>query len=240
MPGDGPGGPSPPGRWRWVRNLAFSVPLIATLAVVLLLAGSVTVMRMVGDGREGGGGAVPLDRTDFDVDLDFDPEAGPTGAAARELQRRGRIGDDDSLTPTRERRLGSRLLTRASQEHNGIPVFAAEVVVTTDGERIVKIHGHPAPDIELDTTTPANDYPATVALAEGLLSLTIAPEDDGMLVIIPVDDGYRLAWLGVCVIDEEQEQVALDAETGEVLHRVPILQETAHLPGTGNDAGDHS
>ena len=228
---------------RWLRHLGFSAPFLVSLVLVLLVAGSFTVRRMVGGDGVGTGGdvgdgaaetgvstrAVPLGRTDVDVDRPIEPGLGPAGTATDELQRRGDIGAEDTLASAgREGRLGSFVIVRTQQEHRGIPIFAADVVVTTDGERIVKIHGHAAPDIYLATTTPANDYPATLALAEALLEHAVAPEDDGTLVIMPVDGGgYRLAWLGVVVVDRGLEQVALDAETGVVLHRVAVVRNVS-------------
>ena len=225
--GDGAAGttPSRSAGKRWLRHLGFSAPILASLAAALLVAGSFTVMRWFGEDE--GARPVPLGRTDIDVDRPVDPALGRIGTVIDELRRRGHLGDDDTLSPSgRERRLRDRVLTRAQQEHQGIPVFAGDVVVTTEGERIVQVHGHPVADIDLDTIVPANDYPATVMLAEALLGQAIAATDDGTLVIMAVDvGGYRLAWLGVVVIDEEPVQVALDAETGAVLHRVPIFQD---------------
>ena len=174
-------------------------------------------------------GAVPLERTDVDADRTIEPESTAIETAADELRARGRIGDDDMLRPAGERVLGDRVFSRARQEHRDIPVFAAEVVVTVEGDRIVKIRGHAAPRIELATTTPAHDYPATVAVAERLLNHDIATDDgdEGTLVIFPVGGGYRLAWMGVVVIDKGPEQAVFDAETGEVLHRVPVVLDGA-------------
>jgi hypothetical protein len=222
--------PSSSSGWRWLRHLGFSLPLVASLVAALLVAGSFAVMRMIrGDGGSAGAGGtrtVPLDRTDIDVDRPVDPDLGPTGTATDELRRRGHLGEDDTLTPSgQEGRLGRRVVVRTQQEHRDIPVFAAEVVVTTEGERLIRIRGHPAPDIELDSTTPVNDYPATVVLAEALLDHAIARQDEGTLVIMPGDGGYRLAWLGVVVIDQGPEQVVLDAETGAVLLRVSLIME---------------
>ena len=220
--------PSHSSRWRWLRHLGFSAPFVASMAAALLVAGSFTVVRMIqGDGGNTGSGGtstVPLDRTDADVDRPVDPDLGPAGTATDEFRGRGSIGDDDTLTPSgREGKLGRRVIIRTQQEHRGIPVFAAEVVVTTEDDRLIRIRGYPAPDIDLDSTTPVNDYPATVALAEALLDQAIAPQDEGTLVIMPVDGGYRLAWLGVVVVDQGPEQLVLDAETGAVLHRVTLI-----------------
>ena len=235
-------------RRRWLRHLGFSAPIVAALGAVLLVAASFSVMRFVGGGtpmRPDGDAAgaptrpVPVGRTDVDVDRPVDPALGPAGTAADELRRRGHIGSEDTLASDgREGRLGSRVLTRAQQHHHGVPVFAADVVVTTEGERIIKIHGHTTPDVNLDTTVPVNDYPAALTLAEALLGHAVAPEGDGALVIVPVDDGaHRLAWLGVVVMDQRLERVALDAETGAVLHRVPAVRNVS--AGRALLRGDH-
>ncbi len=174
-------------------------------------------------------GAVPLERTDVDADRVIDPESTAVETAADELRARGQIGDDDVLTPAGENVLGDRVFSRARQQHQDIPVYAAEVVVTVEGDRIVRIRGHAAPRIELATTTPAQDYPTTVAAAAGLLNHDIATDDDdeGTLVIFPVGGGYRLAWMGVVVIDQGPEEAVFDAETAEVLHRVPVVLDAA-------------
>ena len=233
---------SSPGR-RWLRHLGFSLPLVASLAAALLVAGSSTLMWMFrGDGGNAGVGGtrtVPLDRADIDTDRPVDPDLGPAGTATDELRRSGRIGDDDTLTPSGQSgRLGRRVVIRTQQEHRGIPVFAAEVMVTTEGDRLIRMRGHPAPDIDLDRTTPVNDYPATVVLAEALLDHTIVPQDEGSLVIMPVDGGFRLAWLGVAVLDQGPEQLVLDAETGGVLHRVSLVMNgSTGETSAGGDGG---
>ena len=236
-------------RWRLLRHLGLWAPIAVSLAVVLFVAGSLAVIEMVRDVVPGTGGeidggtaggrrgarSVPLQSLDLDVDRPVDPNLGRAGTAADELQQRGHIGNEDELTRDARRRdieLGSRVLTRTRQEHRGIPVFAADVMVTSDSGsgRIIKIHGHPAPDIELDTTTPANDYATTVSLAEALLSHSIVAEDEGTLLIMPVDGGYRLAWLGRVAIDRGPEEVVFDAETGAVLHREPRIVRAPPTP----------
>lgn len=171
---------------------------------------------------------LPLERVAIDVDLPVDDSSRIPEIAADELRRHGRIGPDDALVPAgRERMLGTGTLTRTRQEHKGIPVLAADVVVTSSGGRIVDIRGHPAPAVRLEATSPEHDYPATVALAAGRLGREIAAEDEGTLVIFAVDGGYRLAWLGAVVIDRAREQVVLDAETGDVLLRTPLVVHQA-------------
>ena len=124
-------------------------------------------------------------------------------------------------------------------------MFAAEVVASTLEGRIVRVAGDSTPDIRLDSTVPVNDYASTIMLAEMLTGLAIAPQDDGTLVVFPTDNGGRLAWSGPAIIEQGQEQdvesdleqnpeevagqnpaqlleqVYLDADTGEVLLRLP-------------------
>ena len=171
---------------------------------------------------------LPLERVALDVDLPVDDSGRIPEIAAGELRRHGRIGPDDALVPAgRERTLGTSTLTRTRQEHKGIPVFAADVVVTSSAGRIVDIRGHPAPAVRLEATSPEHDYPATVALAAERLDREVAAEDEGTLVIFAVDGGYRLAWLGAVVIDRARVQVVLDAETGDVLLRTPLVVHRA-------------
>ena len=171
---------------------------------------------------------LPLERVAIDVDLPVDDSDRIPELAAGELHRHGRIGPDDALVPAgRERTLGTGTLTRTRQEHKGIPVFAADVVVTVRGGRIVDIRGHPAPAVRLEATNPEHDYPTTVALAAERLGREVAAEDEGTLVVFAVDGGYRLAWLGAVVIDRAREQVVLDAETGDVLLRTPLVVHQA-------------
>jgi len=231
--------------------LGFSLPLLAAVGVAVLVAAAVlrTSFEFDAGGQAGSPDGMqasdpeeeqapadegseatsgPLDRVALEMDRPVETELGPVGTAAVELQEQGLIGADDKLTPVGDTRpLGTFEISRANQEHEGLPIFAAQVVVTAEGQRIVKISGHAAPDVELDTATPANDYAATVALAESLLNHDITPVGEATLVIFPVDGGYRLAWLGEVVVDSGREEVAFDAETGRVLHRVPTSMPAA-------------
>ena len=170
---------------------------------------------------------VPLESTNLELDLPIESGSDPTEAAAEELRRRDRLGDEDVLQPSGSHDIGDSVIFGSRQRHQDIPVYGAEVRVVVRDGRIVSIRGHPAPDIHLDTTNPAHDYPSTIALAETLLAHDITPEDEGLLVIfaMPAPAAYRLAWRGIVVIDRLQEEAVFDAETGEVLLRVPLVHD---------------
>ena len=168
---------------------------------------------------------VPSESTNLELDLPIESGSNPTEAAAEELRRRDRLGDEDVLQPSGSHEIGDSVISGSRQRHQDIPVYGAEVRVVVRDGRIVSIRGHPAPDIHLDTTIPAHDYPSTIALAEALLAHDITPEDEGLLVIFATPAAYRLAWRGIVMIDWLQEEAVFDAETGEVLLRVPLVHD---------------
>ena len=177
---------------------------------------------------------IRLQPSDTALDRPLEPGEDIADAIAEELRQRGQIGADDSLANVGgSPELGETTVLRMRQEHRGIPVFAAEVVVSTLEGRIVRIAGDSTPDIRLDSTVPVNDYSVTIALAEMLTGLTITPQDDGALVVFPADNGGRLAWSGPAIVEQglEQdpaqslEQVYLDGVNGEVLLRLPLVHQ---------------
>ena len=176
---------------------------------------------------------VPLESTNLELDVPIESGSEPTDAAAEELRRRDRLGDEDVLQPSGSQEIGDSVVSSSRQRHQDIPVYGAEVRVVVRDGRIVSIRGQPARDIHLDTTIPAHDYPSTIALAETLLAHDITPEDEGLLVIFATPAAYRLAWQGTVVIDQLQEEAVFDAETGEVLLRVPLVHNTEDASADG-------
>ena len=204
----------------------------------------------VPDGGDPEVSPIRLEPSDFVLDLPIEPGEEIAEVVAEELRQRGQLGGDDSLVNAGgPNELGGLTVLRMRQEHRGIPVFAAQVVASTSGDRIVRIAGDSTPDIRLDSTVPVNDYASTVALAEMLTSLDIAPQDGGALVVFPAENGGRLAWSGPVIIEQDQEQdqeqdveldrqeppapspppaleqVFIDAVSGEVLLRLPLVRQ---------------
>ena len=141
---------------------------------------------------------------------------------AAELRRSGRLGIHDNLEARSEARdLSGKIQRRYRQIHKGVPVFAAEVVVSVSGDRMISIQGHTSPSIDIDTD-PANDYERTTSLAKMAAGATIEALDDGILVILAVAGGHRVGWLGRAAVDGVEERLIFDAETGEILFREPI------------------
>ena len=139
-----------------------------------------------------------------------------------ELRQAGRLGPDDALKRQGESRsLGRMSNQRLQQMHQGIPVFAAEVVATTSGTRVISIQGHTASNIDIDTN-PANNYAETVALAGESVQDKLEPDGDGSLVILASGNDHHLCWLGVVAVNGVQQRLILDAKSGRILLRLPV------------------
>ena len=173
---------------------------------------------------------VPLDRVE--IELGREVESGNTVSkiVAEALRKAGSIGARDTLEPADgERQLAGKTIIRLKQKHKGIPVFAAEMVAIKRDGCIVKVQGYSAPSIEVDAR-PAHDYPTTIERAGDLIGQPIEALADGTLVIFRLQDGgYCLAWEGVVLIDHGEERTLLDAETGEILLRLPTALDSREV-----------
>ena len=167
---------------------------------------------------------LPIEHVQVEVDREIAPGEAVSEAVSDELRKTDRIDPDSEMVSTdQERVLADTKIVRLRQTHNGVPVYGAEVTVMTEDGRIVRILGHPASEIDIESTTPAQDYPRTVAAASKLIDHDIETMDEGTLVIFPVQGGYRLAWEGLVRIDQGDERVVFDAETAEILLRQPLV-----------------
>ena len=179
---------------------------------------------------------VPIERVEIEIDREVEPGSTVPETVADALRKAGRIGNQDTLEPAGgTRQMVGKTISRLRQKHKGIRVFAAEVAVIAEGRRIVKIQGHPAPAIDIDPR-PAHDYPTSIALAADSTGKRIEALDEGTLVIFRVaGGGYRLAWEGVVLIDLGEERTIFDAETGEILLRVPVVVGSRAAPAGESD-----
>ena len=174
--------------------------------------------------------AIQLDRVAARLDLNLGPNRSVSEVVAAELRRTGQIGIDDVLESSGNMsELKGTSLIRLKQKYKGIPVYAAEVVATVSAKRVVAVHGQLAPGVDVETA-PTRDYAGTVSLAERVLAVDIAPQDQGSTVIFRDEDGLcRLVWLGLVFIDRAQERVLFDPDTGAILLRVPVDLERSGM-----------
>ena len=142
--------------------------------------------------------AVQLDRVATRLDLSLGPNRSVTEVVEGELRRTGQLGIDDILeSSARTSELNGTDLVRLQQKHKGIPVYAAEVVATVSAQRVIAVQGRLAPGIDVETA-PARGYAETISLAERVLAVDIAPQDQGSTVIFRDQSGRaRVAWRGL-------------------------------------------
>ncbi len=167
--------------------------------------------------------AVQLDRIAVRLELELGANRSVSEVVAGELRRTGKIGVNDILESSgKVRELNRRGLVRLKQKYKGILVYAAEVVATVSAQRVVAVHGHLAPGVDVETA-PTRNYAQTISLAERVLAVDIDPQDQGSTVVFRDENGRcHLVWLGLVLIDRAQEQVLFDPDTGEALLRVPV------------------
>ena len=163
-----------------------------------------------------------LDRVAFRTEIRLAPDRSVSRAVTDELRKKRMIGPDDALRQHGpEGTLNGNTLIRLSQEHREIPVDAAEVVATVNGERLVAVQGRIASGIDLPRSR-SPEYGDTISRAEQILGVDIKPQDSGAMVIFRDQvQRDRVVWSGLVFIDRGQEYVLFDPESGEILRRVP-------------------
>lgn len=174
---------------------------------------------------ERAGKPVPLDPVSLEEAVVIGENESIVDAVEDDLRDRGLLDVEDELVPIDSpRAVEDSEFTRAEQEHKGIPVYAAEVVIRVVGDQVVSVQGDLATDITLEPGLLTNTYPATLDLARGLVGEAIEANDEGARVILAVSGGHRLAWLGRVTIGGGWPELGIfDAATGEVLFRVPTV-----------------
>lgn len=113
---------------------------------------------------------------------------------------------------------------RFAQQHDGIPVYAGDLVANFDKEgNLTSVNGNYLPEISLDTA-PAITAEEAIRIAKGALGLidddihnTIGPE----LMIYPMDGAYHLAWCLTLVASKPSGEwkCFVDAKTGTLIDK---------------------
>lgn len=123
---------------------------------------------------------------------------------------------------------------RLDQLYQGVPVFAAQVIVHMNGQGITAVSGLFVPGIELDTT-PTLSAAASATIARNVLvkeaeDETLTAENSALYVyntglILGENGRNALAYAVEVRGDTTAEQVWIDAHSGVLLNRIPLRQE---------------
>ena len=132
---------------------------------------------------------------------------------------------DDGMIP-------GRAIERLGQFYEGLPVFGGQVVRQMDGRSIVSVTGrlYEMPEMEVNPSISpgrANE----MAIAAAPAGAQIAGETT--LGIVPVEDGYRLAYRMVVRSEWTIREVYVDAQSGAIVRSTNALHTQAAV-GQGN------
>jgi Zn-dependent metalloprotease len=133
--------------------------------------------------------------------------------------------DDDTLIP-------GRAFERLSQFHEGLPVFGGEIARQMDGRAIVSVTGrlYEALDVDVNAAITPDRANELAVVAAGAGSNVYG---ETTLGILPVENGYRLAYRMRVLSDWEIRDLYVDADTGAILLSVNGIH-TQKAVGQGN------
>ena len=145
--------------------------------------------------------------------------------AARQLITRT-VREDTMLAGRRHERL--------TQLHGGVPVFGGELARQSDAVGTLTVFGtlYEGIDVSTEPRLRARDAAARI---ETLGGHPVGRRGGPELVVLPLGDGYRLAWRVRAFFEKtlELRQVFLDAATGDTLLEYDDLQRQEAAIGTG-------
>jgi thermolysin len=134
-------------------------------------------------------------------------------------------------TIDRDSLLADRQHERFDQFYRGVRIIGGDLTRQTAPDGTVSLFGTVHDAINLDVTPAYSiaDAAQRIATAAGGVLVGASPE----LVILPLSDGYHLAYAGDAFVDAEQFHVVLDAKSGEMLQKYSAFQNEV---GTGTGA----
>jgi Zn-dependent metalloprotease len=133
---------------------------------------------------------------------------------------------DDTMIP-------GRTVERLSQSYEGLPVFGGQVIRQMDGRSMISVTGrlYDALDMDVDPSiSPARANEIGVAAAPAGAEI----RGETTLGIVPVDDGYRLAYRMKVRSDWSMREVYVDANSGQIVRSINGIQSQAAI---GQGAG---
>jgi Zn-dependent metalloprotease len=137
----------------------------------------------------------------------------------REVQR-------DPLLPDRRHE-------RLDQYHRGVRIVGGDIARQIAGDGTVSIFGSIHGGIDLDVTPRLSTDAARIVLANAVGG---NPFGDVELVVLPLSDGYHLAYAGQATTELEIVNVFVDANTGALLRQYSdFLNEVGKGKGTYGD-----
>jgi Zn-dependent metalloprotease len=135
----------------------------------------------------------------------------------QEIDRMLRAGDLRLRETVRDAALSDRRHERLDQYHRGLRIVGADLTRQTASDGTVSMFGMVHAGVSLNVTPQisADNAPAAIGGAIGGAFFGRAPE----LVILPLSDGYHLAYSGQAIAGLEIVNVSVDANSGALLQQ---------------------
>lgn len=164
----------------------------------------------------------PLEELDIETRIEVGDDEDVVRKVGDLLRDQGKLGPHDALDISRKGNIGNHRVIRMRQTHNGVPVFAGQVIAVESGGAVTHVGGSAAADIQIETT-PTLDFAQAVAALDGAGPRSFVVAGAGELVVFDIAGGYRLAWRGRVAVDGAPRGLVIDAHNAELLARYPVL-----------------
>jgi Zn-dependent metalloprotease len=140
-------------------------------------------------------------------------------------------GPAASTPSDRDPLVADRQHERFDQFYRGIRIVGGDLTRQTAPDGTVSLFGTIHSAISIDTAPAYAIADAAQRIAEAAGGVLVGSDPE--LVILPLSDGYHLAYIGDAFTDTEGVHVVLDAKSGAVLQRYSAFQNEV---GTGTGA----
>ena len=135
-------------------------------------------------------------------------------------------GQLDIASLTDDRMIAGRAIERLGQFYEGLPVFGSQIIRQMDGRATISVTGrlYDLPEMDATPSIPpgrANEIAIAAAPSGAQIS------GDTTLGIVPVEDGYRLAYRMVVRSDWTIREVYVDARSGEIVRSINAIHTQA-------------
>jgi bacillolysin len=132
--------------------------------------------------------------------------------------------------------IAGRSVEQLTQYYKGVHVWGGSVARQFDGSSVISVFGSVYQGLDLEVT-PALDRDAARAALEAIGGTMLTTDTDPELVVLPLDDGARLAWTGAVMLRGDVVRAFVDAANGRVLRRYTAIQRQAANAAIGHGTG---
>jgi bacillolysin len=132
--------------------------------------------------------------------------------------------------------IAGRTVEQLTQYYKGLRVWGGSVARQMDGNSVVSVFGTVYQGLDL-AVTPTVSRDAARGALEALGGSLLLPDRDPELVVLPGDEGFRLAWVGEVMLRRDIVRAFVDATSGSIVRRYSMMQRQAANAAIGRGTG---